>query len=370
MATSFATLHDRERDVAVTQNLTATSMNAMPIYDPTTQIEAPPAPTTKLPPDEILHRPDDAGVVRAGRAYCLITPCRDEAKYARQTLDAVVNQRERPAMWVVVDDGSKDETPEILAEYAAKHSWIRIVVRKDRGSRVVGAGVMEAFYHGYDRIDPHEFDYICKFDLDLDLPNGYFATLMDRMEADPRLGSCSGKPYFERDGQLVSEKCGDEHAVGMTKFYRTACFEQIGGFVRALMWDGIDTHRGRLMGWKAASWDGDDLRFTHLRPMGTSHKSWWTGRQRHGRGQYFMGTGPAYMLTSAAYRIMHPPIVLGQLATLTGYLKAMMNRTPRYGDQRFRKFLRSYQWACLFQGKRRATEALEGRMASAWQKPS
>ena len=34
---------------------------------------------------------------------------------------------------------------------------------------------------------------------------------------------------------VVSEKTGDENSVGMTKFYRTACFRQIGGFVLALL---------------------------------------------------------------------------------------------------------------------------------------
>ena len=85
--------------------------------------------------------------------------------------------------------------------------------------------------------------------------------------------------------------CGDENSVGMIKFYRTACFKQIGGFVRELMWDGIDCHRCRMLGWIAVSWDDPDLHFEHLRPMGTSHKNWWTGRVRHGVGQYFMGTG-------------------------------------------------------------------------------
>lgn len=318
---------------------------------------------------EKIHRPADDAAVKPGRAYLLITPCRDEAKYARRTLDAVVNQTERPAMWLVVDDGSTDETPKILAEYAARHPWIKVVNKPNRGARVVGAGVMEAFYYGYDRVVPGEFDYVCKFDLDLDLAPGYFATLMDRMEADPRLASCSGKPYFEQEGRLVSEKCGDEHAVGMTKFYRVKAFEQIGGFVRALMWDGIDTHEGRRLGWKAASWDGDALRFTHLRPMGTSHKNWWTGRQRHGKGQYFMGTGPVYMIASSIYRLMHPPIVLGQVSTLVGYFKAMWNREPRHGDAAFRKFLRRYQWACLLQGKHKATERLEARQAAAWRPP-
>ena len=85
----------------------------------------------------------------------------------------------------------------------------------------------------------------------------------------------------------------------MVKFYRTACFQQIGGFVRELMWDGIDCHRCRMFGWIAVSWDDPALNFIHLRPMGTSHKNWWTGRVRHGVGQYFMGTGVSYMLASA-----------------------------------------------------------------------
>ena len=31
----------------------------------------------------------------------------------------------------------------------------------------------------------------------------------------------------------MPEVCGDEMSVGMTKFYRVACFREIGGFVRA-----------------------------------------------------------------------------------------------------------------------------------------
>ena len=213
---------------------------------------------------------------------------------------------------------------------------MRLIRRPDRGERILGGGVIEAFDAGYETIDPAAFDYLCKLDLDLDLPPGYFAGLMDRMEAEPRIGTCSGKPYFFKAGTpdtgvafpltdlsvLVSEKTGDENSVGMTKFYRTACFRQIGGFVREVMWDGIDCHRCRQLGWIAASWDDSELRFVHLRPMGTSHKSWWTGRQRHGYGQYYMGTTPAYMLASALYRMVRPPIAVGGIAMLTGYFSA------------------------------------------------
>ena len=299
------------------------------------------------------------------RRYLLVTPCRDEAKFARRTLDSIAAQTMPPALWIIVDDGSTDETPKILAEYAAKFPFIKVIRREDRGFRKLGGGVIDAFYHGYDTINPNDFDYVCKLDLDLDLPARYFQTLMERMEAEPRIGTCSGKPWFrDAAAKAVSEMCGDENSVGMVKFYRTGCFKQIGGFVRELMWDGIDCHRCRMLGWIAVSWNDPEINFEHLRPMGTSHKNWWTGRVRHGIGQYFMGTGPSYMLASALFRMTRPPVLLGGIAMLWGYLKSMIQRRPRYGDAEFRQFLRSYQWACLLRGKARATRDLNARQAS------
>lgn len=302
------------------------------------------------------------------QSYCLISPCRDEAAYMRRTLDSVLAQSVPPSLWVIIDDGSTDETPAILADYAAKHPCIRIVRREDRGRRAVGPGVIDAFYAGYETIDAGQFDYVCKLDLDLDLPPKYFEILMQRMEADPRLGTCSGKPYFHhaRTNDLVSEKCGDEMSVGMTKFYRTSCFEEIGGFVRQVMWDGIDCHRCRMLGWKACSWDEPDLRFTHLRPMGSSQTGIFTGRMRHGFGQYFMGTGLAYMTASCLFRIAHPPFVAGSAATWWGFVRSMLRRDARYDDLEFRRFLRRYQWDCLLRGKHKATDDLNARQAEVW----
>jgi biofilm PGA synthesis N-glycosyltransferase PgaC len=299
-------------------------------------------------------------------SYCLITPARDEAQYARRTLESIVRQSVRPALWVIVDDGSKDETPGILREYAEKYDWIRVVRRDDRGKRKLGGGVIDAFYAGYETINPKQYRYVCKLDLDLDIPPRYFETLIQRMEQNPRIGTCSGKPYMDLNGRLVSEMTGDENSVGMIKFYRVDCFEEIGGFVRYLMWDGIDGHRCRMLGWLAVSWDEPEIRFVHLRPMGTSDKSWWTGRVRHGVGQYYMGTTPAYMLLSALFRMTRPPFIFGGIGMFWGYLQSMLRRGERYEDSAFRQFLRRYQWACLLKGKSRATSELNAKQASIW----
>jgi hypothetical protein len=93
--------------------------------------------------------------------------------------------------------------------------------------------------------------------------------------------------------------------------------------------------------------------------MGSSQTGIFTGRKRHGFGQYFMGTSPAYMIASAAFRMAHRPFILGGLAMLWGYLDAARRRVPRYGDAKFRRFLREYQWACLTKGKAAATKSLD-----------
>lgn len=276
----------------------------------------------------------------------------------RQTLDSVVGQSLRPTKWVIVDDGSTDDTPAILAGYAARYEWISIVTRADRGARAVGPGVVDAFYSGYQTIDCSNFDFVCKLDLDLLLPPRYFEILIQRMNADPRIATCSGKSYIREDGRLVYERHGDDTSLGMTKLYRSIRFQEIGGFVREVMWDGIDCHLCRMHGWIACSWDEPDLRFVHLRPMGSSQQSIYAGRVRHGYGQYFMGTGFVYLAASALSRVNQRPYVLGSLAIMWGWIRSAALQRPRYENLQFRRFLRRYQMRALLIGKRRAIAEL------------
>jgi poly-beta-1,6-N-acetyl-D-glucosamine synthase len=306
--------------------------------------------------------------VNCSRRYLLISPCRDEAKYLRRTLDSVAAQSVPPALWVVVDDGSTDETPSILEEYVRRLPYLRIVRRTNRGCRRVGPGVIEAFYSGLETVCLDDFDYLCKLDMDLDLPAQYFELLMQRMESNPRVGTTSGKPWFvhPRSGALVPEVCGDEMSVGMTKFYRVSCFKEIGGFVRQVMWDGIDCHRARMLGWIAESVDLEAIRFLHLRAQGASQNGIWTGRLRAGFGQYFMGTSPLYYLAVCIYRLPAHPVLIGSVGMMWGYLRSWLKGLPRYGDIEFRRFLRSYQHACLRMGKRAATARINDERAQLW----
>jgi hypothetical protein len=66
------------------------------------------------------------------------------------------------------------------------------------------------------------------------------------------------------------------------------------------------------------------------------------------------------------FRVFHPPMFVGGLAMLWGYVKSALTGAPRYEDLEFRRFLRAYQRDCLLRGKGPATEALNSRQAPRW----
>ena len=206
---------------------------------------------------------------------------------------------------------------------------------------------MEAFYAGLELVDWTDYDYVCKLDGDLEFEHGYFAELLRRFAADPLLGTASGKAHIPVGDRFVLERTGDDFSHGVAKLYRRECFQAIGGFVRQVMWDGIDCHRCRMMGWKAVSYDEPALAIRHLRQMGSSFRSVYHGRVRWGRGQHFMGTHPLYMLGISVYRMLERPWVVGGCCLMGGYLDAAMRRLPRYEEPGFREHLHRWQFAEL-----------------------
>jgi biofilm PGA synthesis N-glycosyltransferase PgaC len=326
---------------------------------------------SKSSPSKAQSRPSARRTKRPHGDYCLISPARNEAEYIRETLDSVLSQTVLPKRWIIIDDGSTDATPQILAEYAAKNNLIEVHSRADRGRRALGGGVVDVFNQGLEVLGDDPAEFVCKLDVDLILPPRYFERLLEEMARDERLGSVSGKPYFRAgdvSGELKSERIGDDVSAGMTKFYRRAFLDDIGGLVRGLIWDGIDCYRGRMLGWRSKSIEDPELRFIHLRPMGSSDKGILTGRRRLGEGYWFLGAEPLFVLASAAYRLKHKPAVIGSLATLQGYAKAWLKRMPRYEDPAFRRYLRRYHRAMLTKGRVRATDLFDREAAETWKK--
>ncbi len=65
----------------------------------------------------------------SGTRYVVVTPVRDEEQYLPLTIESMTKQTVLPLQWVIVNDGSKDRTAEIIDDAAREHSWIRAVHR-------------------------------------------------------------------------------------------------------------------------------------------------------------------------------------------------------------------------------------------------
>ncbi|MBI2400787.1 MAG: hypothetical protein HYV23_07005 [Deltaproteobacteria bacterium] len=177
-----------------------------------------------------------------------------------------------------------------------------------------------------------------KLDGDLSFEPGFFERVFTHLAENPRLGITSGISYIWSGGKIVEEKSAKGHTLGACKVYRRKCFEEIGGLVQAMGWDGIDEIKARMKGWDAAPAPG--LKVIHLRPEGKATGTFASGRER-GRGSYYMGYHPIFFAFRAARNILRSP--LDGMGMITGYLSAALRGSDRIDDPEFIRFLRKNQ---------------------------
>ena len=263
-------------------------------------------------------------MTKASLRYVVISPVRDEETHIEKTIQSMVAQTVKPILWVIVDDGSRDQTPEIISRYAQHHPFIRLVRNRETGIRQPGAGVIRTFNHGYASIGEVSYDCIVKLDGDLSFETDYFEKLLERFLDDSQMGIASGI-YLELDktGSWNEVVMPYYHAAGACKVLRRDCFTQIGGFVAAAGWDTVDEIRAIAKGWKTRHFS--DLRMRHHKPEGSGVGITRTSLM-HGEIYYLTGGSKLFFLLKLIHRVGTKPVVLGALALSAGYIKAALMR--------------------------------------------
>lgn len=282
------------------------------------------------------------------KQFVVITPVRDEEEHLAAAMESMVRQTLLPRQWIIVNDGSTDGTARILDDYAKRYPWITAVHRADRGFRKSGGGVVEAFYSGYAALAAAEWDFLVKFDGDLSFEPTYFADCLDEFERDDRLGVGGGVICYVEDGRKVFEQAPAFHVRGATKIYRRACWEGIGGLLRAPGWDTFDEVKANSLGWKTRSFP--NLHLVHHRVTGSADGVWRTG-VKYGRANYICGYHPLFVMGKCAARLVRPSSARSAVALLYGYVSSYLTRTPQVDDRATIRYLRTQQLRRLFGGE-------------------
>jgi glycosyltransferase involved in cell wall biosynthesis len=280
-------------------------------------------------------------------SYVIVTPVRDEVANLARTIESVAGQTVRPVEWIIVNDGSTDETGAIIDEAARKFPWLRAVHRSNRGFRKPGGGVVEAFNEGYTAIQTRDWEFIVKLDGDLSFEADYFQKCFDHFECEPTLGVGGGAVCNPVKGQLRVEKAPSFHVRGATKIYRRDCWNSLGGLWPAPGWDTIDEVKAQRLGWRTRTFS--DLHVIQHRPTGQAD-GFWSALVKYGRANYIAGYHPLFMLCKCARRLVQKPYIVGSFGLLYGFVSGYTKQVPQLDDRPTIAYLRQQQLNRLFGG--------------------
>lgn len=279
--------------------------------------------------------------------YVLITPARNEEAFIEKTIQSMIQQTILPIKWVIVNDGSTDNTGNIVKRHLPKYNWMEMIEMPTRRDRSFAAKV-NGFNAGYERVKHLNYEVIGNLDADLSFEKDYLEFLIGKFAEDSSLGVAG--TIFKEEGGYSSDTDsfeGQNHVPGGCQLFRRKCFEEVGGYVpiKAGGIDWIAVTTARMRGWKTRSFR--EKYFFHHRSLGTAERSPLASSFSYGEKDYSLGGHPLWELFRVFYKITKQPYVIGGAVLGLGYLWALLRRTPRPVSDDLMKFHRGEQMVKL-----------------------
>lgn len=278
-------------------------------------------------------------------------PVYNEAAHLDQVLQSFVNQTTPCDLLILVNDGSTDQSGEILERWAEQYSWIEVISSEKKSQYSPGQKVVQAFYRGFEYLQELEkknalrVSLIGKFDGDVVLPKDYFDKLKSAFNKNNKLGMASGLLYIEKNGSWIYEQIAKKQKVrGPVKLYRKECFDQIGGLKPCLGWDSIDQ-------WLTLYWDWEvktlpELKVKHLKATAQVYSPGQLSNQ--GLAFAHMGYGFFLSLLSLIKLGLHYKNITMVLSGLKVY---WLNRLALMVTKKQARFIRKSLWRSILNNR-------------------
>ena len=272
--------------------------------------------------------------------YLVVTACKNEADNLPKLIQSVAEQTIKPVVWVIMDDGSTDNTPKILKEAREKYDWIQNIRLEENSSRDLGfhlSSVMKkAFEFGIEYCMKNKIDYgyLGNVDGDIILEKMFFEKLIAEFEKDDKLGIAgSGTQYIVED-RVIQPKGGADEPSGGDMLIRKDCFEDCGGIQITWGWDGTLKAKAKIRGWKVR-------RFEYVKALETRYvgsvEGYWKRYMDWGVASYYFNLNPIHALIKSLKLLFKKPYYIG-IAYLVGYFSSLIKRREKIEDEEIKRF--------------------------------
>jgi len=274
--------------------------------------------------------------------YVLMTPCKNEEKSLTKFAESIINQTQKPNLWVIINDDSTDRSPEILRDLEIKNSWIHVVklegTKRDLGfhyAKVVSDGLSLILEIASSKKIP--FEYIGLIDADMILKNDFFEKIIDKFKKDPHLGIASGSAAYYNGEKLVTEEGRENLPIGGLRVWRRECFIETGGFPISYSPDSVSNVLAILHGWDTKRFD--DIVGIQTRRT-SSAEGLWRGYKIRGESDYYRDYHPLYVAFKFFKYTLTSPSYIG-LAYLEGYIRGIIKIRKKIDIPEVRKYYRN-----------------------------
>lgn len=276
--------------------------------------------------------------------FILITPLKNEEKFIKKTASTVIGQTIKPSLWVIVDDGSTDSSPEIIDELEMEYSWIKSIHLPEHPrdltfhiSSVCKTGI--DFAIDYSIQNSIEYQYIGLLDADTLLEKKYYEKMIHEFENESSLGIASGCLIdWTEDCDIISEEdwcllkknsANRDTPRGSGRLWRKKCYDETGGCPIEPTWDTISNIKAENRGWKIAQYD--QIRALQLRAT-SGAEGVWKGYISKGHTAYYLDRPFLLVFGGVVYFSMNKPYFQG-IPYLIGYLSSVIKRDPQIQDE-------------------------------------
>ena len=276
--------------------------------------------------------------------YILCTVAKNEEKYFPKTASDVLSQICPPKIWLLLDDGSTDQTSQFMKELTSKYKWVYYYRysgprNKDLGRHL--ACIKNKATEIAITIALRKkilYEYIGILDADIRIAHQFYESLMNHMRKKPEIGLISAEiEEIDMEGNLYLKNGRADIPGGATMFCRRQCFDDIGGIdPESYPFDAILVAKAKLMRWLTER--SKSITALQMRKTSTMYGVK-KGYAYEGEKVFFLRYNLFYVLARAIYIALTESLSCG-FAFFVGYAKKVLNSDDRLKDKELINYFR------------------------------